>query len=398
MFEDKSDIVFSFNGSAAVLSAQKMGRHMFNAFKSAVASSLILASLLCAPAVRADERAWRVEKSTGDVWMSHGTAQQVSLGAETDLTAGDNIRTGRNGRVLLVRGQERILVSPNSAIGIPTNTGQFPTTISQQAGSILLEVEKKNVQHFEVETPYLAAVVKGTQFRVSVDRRGAKVDVLRGRVQVSDFKSGQTALVMPGQAAKVGAHGQGGLFLSGKGQLNPIERGAPRTPSVQALVLPKADRANRAFAKETAIQKTANGDVRIGSALGELKLDIHKATNGLAHSSSDRFSASAKDRAHGLKGSIDAANGVANSSSAGAEGSNAAANGSAGSGAFASGNGNSTAGGNGNSGGNGNGNGGNGGGNGNGNNGNGNGNGGGNGSANNGHGNGNGKAKGSKGG
>ncbi len=73
------------------------------------------------------------------------------------------------------------------------------TTITQQAGSILLEVEKKNVKHFEVETPYLAAVVKGTQFRVTVSASGATVDVTRGQVEVSDFKSGQIAMVMPGQ-------------------------------------------------------------------------------------------------------------------------------------------------------------------------------------------------------
>jgi hypothetical protein len=54
------------------------------------------------------------------------------------------------------------------------------TTIKQQAGSILLEVEKKNVKHFEVETPYAAAVVKGTQFRVTVTTSGTKVDVVRG--------------------------------------------------------------------------------------------------------------------------------------------------------------------------------------------------------------------------
>ena len=45
---------------------------------------------------------------------------------------------------------------------------ELSTTIIQQAGSILLEVEKRNVKHFQVETPYLAAVVKGTQFRVTV--------------------------------------------------------------------------------------------------------------------------------------------------------------------------------------------------------------------------------------
>ena len=364
---------------------------MFSAFRGALASTLVSAFVFCTltAAVHADERAWRVEKSTGEVWVSHGAAQQVSLGAETDLTAGDNIRTGRNGRVLLVRGEERILISPNSAIGIPRNNGQFPTTISQQAGSILLEVEKKNVQHFEVETPYLAAVVKGTQFRVSVDRRGAKVDVLRGQVQVADFKSGQNALVLPGQAARVVAHGQGGLFLSGKGQLNPIERGAPRTPSVQALAVPKgglgaprnspdmsrhamdSDKASHAFAKETAVHKISNGGVRIGTALGELKLDVHKVTKGLAHSSSDRVATSPKGGPSGQKGAAsigsDVLGGVASASSysAGSDGSNGVANGSGsangagnGSAASASGNGNGGNGngnGNGNAGGNGNG-------------------------------------------
>ena len=86
------------------------------------------------------------------------------------MKPGDTIRTGRNGRVLLVRGEETILISPNSVIGLPTEKKDgLATTILQQAGSILLEVEKRNVKHFEVETPYLAAVVKGTQFRVSVN-------------------------------------------------------------------------------------------------------------------------------------------------------------------------------------------------------------------------------------
>jgi hypothetical protein len=67
------------------------------------------------------------------------------------------IRTGRNGRVLLERGEETILVAPNSVIGLPLEKkdGQS-TTIVQQAGSILLEVEKRNVKHFEVEPPLIS--------------------------------------------------------------------------------------------------------------------------------------------------------------------------------------------------------------------------------------------------
>jgi len=98
------------------------------------------------------------------------------------LKPGDSIRTGRNGRVLLVRGEETIMISPNSVIGLPAGKKEgLSTTIVQQAGSILLEVEKRNVKHFEVETPYLAAVVKGTQFRVSVNAASTSVDVIRDR-------------------------------------------------------------------------------------------------------------------------------------------------------------------------------------------------------------------------
>jgi hypothetical protein len=246
-------------------------------------------------AMAADGQPWRIGKSTGEVWVTHGDTRQVSLGTNTDLQAGDNVRTGPNGRVMLVRGEERIAISPNSAIGISALNSQYPTTISQQAGSIVLEVEKKNVQHFEVETPFLAAVVKGTHFRVSVDRKGARVDVLRGQVEVADFKSGETALVLPGQAARVRALGNFGLTLSGSGKLNPVEKGVPRRTSVQALFVPKTglrapraipNAAKEAFAKASPVQQLSHG-VHIGAPLGEVRLDITKVTKGLAHSNND---------------------------------------------------------------------------------------------------------------
>ena len=188
----------------------------------------------------AQDALWHVGKSSGEVWLTGAGIQTVALGGEAVLKPGDSIRTGRNGRVLLVRGEETILISPNSIIGIPTEPKDgLSTTIIQQAGSILLEVEKRNVKHFEVETPYFAAVVKGTQFRVSLDKSDASVDVLRGQVEVADFKSGQFALVLPGQIAKVLARGLGDLSLSGSGNFNPIQQGQPRASSVQAVPVPK---------------------------------------------------------------------------------------------------------------------------------------------------------------
>ena len=191
-------------------------------------------------AIAEDDVVWRISKSSGDVWVTTSEVQQASLTDEAILQPGANIRTGQTGRALLVRGKESILISPNSIISIPRETKKgLPTTIIQQAGSILLDVEKRNVKHFEVETPYLAALVKGTQFRVAINKDDTRVDVLRGQVEVSDFKSGQYALVQPGQAGTVSAEGPGGLTLSGSGTLNPIQQGTPRRSSVSPALVPK---------------------------------------------------------------------------------------------------------------------------------------------------------------
>jgi hypothetical protein len=261
----------------------------------------------------AEEAAWRVSKSSGDVWMGTTGVQPVSLKQEDALKPGDTIRTGRNGRVLLVRGEETILVSPNSVIGLPSEKKEgLSTTIVQQAGSILLEVEKRNVKHFEVETPYLAAVVKGTQFRVSVNAAGTSVDVVKGQVEVADFRTGQIAQVMPGQQATAFANGKAGLSLSGSGTLSPIEQGRPRASSIERVPVPKAglsaprqasnSQTIRAFRNDSAaarlnspaavqpkshggVSATRHGVTRISSSLGEVRLNFQKVTHGLARGS-----------------------------------------------------------------------------------------------------------------
>jgi hypothetical protein len=211
---------------------------MFDRIRTVAAPLLVVLVMLCAAPGQAAENIWRVTKVSGEVSMTSAgqeTATAVVDGAM--VKPGDSIRTGQTGRVLLSRGEETILISPNSAIGIPVEKKaelpaekkvDLPATIIQKAGSILLEVEKRNVQHFVVETPYLAAVVKGTQFRVTVNKDDSRVDVVRGQVEVSDFKTGKYAMVQPGQTAQVSPQ-SGGLSLSGVGSLSPIQQGTPRT-------------------------------------------------------------------------------------------------------------------------------------------------------------------------
>lgn len=205
---------------------------------------LTISVILCiGSGAMAEDAAWHISKSSGDVWVISSGAQQIALTNDANFKPGDEIRTGRNGRVLLVRGQESILVSPNSVISLPPDETEkkdgLSTTILQQAGSILLEVEKRAVKHFEVETPYLAAVVKGTQFRVSVNKDDSSVDVLRGEVEVAGFKSGQYTTVRPGQAARVATEGRGDLSLSGSGTLSPIQQGKPHQSSIAPIAVPQ---------------------------------------------------------------------------------------------------------------------------------------------------------------
>lgn len=405
----------------------------------ALMAALILGSASGASA--ADDGVWSVSKSSGDVWLSADGAQPVSLSQGGTLKPGDTIRTGRNGRVLLVRGEETILISPNSVVGLPAEKKEgLSTTIIQQAGAILLEVEKRNVKHFEVETPYLAAVVKGTQFSVTVGVGSTKVGVLRGQVEVSDFKTGQIAQVLPGQVATAFAHGKPGLSLNGTGTFNPIEHGKPRASTIERVPVPKSglsaprsvanghvihalgpiDKGSKAVGapkqshQANGAHASKTGVVRISSSLGEVKLNVHKVTNGLAHgavapgrgrnatagtetvwsdakASTTTATNSSNVTAVTTSSSASAASAASSSSSATTVATSA--------GSTSDSSGNSGNNGNGNSGNNGNGNGNNGNGNGSsgatgngrGNNGNGNGNGGGNGS--NGHGNGHGNGR-----
>jgi hypothetical protein len=284
-------------------------------FRIAGVPRAMIAALLWSLAsgvLAAENDTWSVSKSSGEVWITTTSADAVSLKQEDVLKPGDTIRTGRNGRVLLARGEETILIAPNSVIGLPTEKKDgLSTTILQQAGSILLDVEKRNVKHFEVETPYLAAVVKGTQFAVTVNAASTSVEVRRGQVEVSDFKSGQIAQVMPGQVATAFAHGKPGLSLSGSGQFHPIEHGQPRASSIERIPVPRSGllapreaangkpihapghgggavgtlRSTSGQGQVTAANATVKHGVRISSALGEVRLNVHKVTNGLAHGS-----------------------------------------------------------------------------------------------------------------
>lgn len=161
--------------------------------------------VLSTPAA-ASTKAWQISESTGSVSVeSNG---QVRTGARgMALKAGDAVSTGSTGRAVIVRGGEYVIVSPNSRVRItkPEESGAI-TQIFQSIGSALFKIEKKETPHFGVKTPYLAAVVKGTTFNVTVTENGATVQVTEGRVEVSTLDGGASDMIVPGRIGRIDAN------------------------------------------------------------------------------------------------------------------------------------------------------------------------------------------------
>lgn len=133
---------------------------------------------------------------------------------------GGRVRTESNGRVELVRGAERISLAANTEISIRDAGDQKMTSVIQSRGTVTVDAERRNVQHFSVQTPVLAAVVKGTQFTVTYSNGQASVSVDRGVVQVQDAGHEMVVDVTPGQVAE--ARQTRPLDVSGPGSENAV--------------------------------------------------------------------------------------------------------------------------------------------------------------------------------
>jgi hypothetical protein len=189
---------------------------------------LIIALLAVTASTNSAPRGWLVKKTSGEAVYG---AQSAVLTKGVVLDRGATMRTGNNGKVLLVRSEESVFIGPYTVAAIAARTSNgLDTTVLLQSGQAQLSVRKRNSAHFSVETPYLVAVVKGTKFTVAVGRNSAQVLVQEGRVAVKALTSGRNVDVSAGQKAIVDAAGN--LTLTGNGTLATIKSGMPRTAAV----------------------------------------------------------------------------------------------------------------------------------------------------------------------
>ncbi|WP_077549041.1 FecR domain-containing protein, partial [Pseudorhizobium flavum] len=167
--------------------------------------TFIVFVMLCMSSAHALASEWIVSRTTKQVSFTVDKKNWVPVVGGMTIPNKSWISTGPRGRVELERGVEKVSFGPKTLAAIFTESGLFSrkTQVVQQKGEIALNIEKRSRPHTYVHTPFLAAVVKGTTFTVTVTEKAASVSVAEGLVQVSSFTGGQSTNVGPGQQVTV---------------------------------------------------------------------------------------------------------------------------------------------------------------------------------------------------
>ena len=213
---------------------------------------------------------WRISEVSGNVRIvENGRSRPATRGAL--LSSGSAIATAAQARAVLVRGREYVVVSPRTQLRVPED--QVRSGIIQMLtdwGTALFRIERQSTPHFGVQTPYLAAVVKGTVFTVTVGPVGASVQVTEGAVQVSTVDAGAADLVEPGTIASVAASDLYQLAI--EGEVSRVIR-SDGTPIEGVVTIPVPARG--------VYDGPAAGTSSVAAPVGEAPISITQTTSGL---------------------------------------------------------------------------------------------------------------------
>ena len=156
--------------------------------------------------------------ATGQVWTSvvttfatedgeEDSARETSAPDLTMMKDGDRVTTGSQGRTVATSGNDLLRLEPKTTITI--EEPQSATIIELLDGTLHVKAGKREEgDTLSIETQYLVATVKGTEFVVATTDVGTAVSVTEGVVSVRSTRKSEAFDVMPGQTALVSSvHG-----------------------------------------------------------------------------------------------------------------------------------------------------------------------------------------------
>jgi hypothetical protein len=218
-------------------------------------AALLVAAAAAAPVSFAMERdSWDVVVAN-NAFVGHGLSTTLTLVAiGQEIREGDRLTTRDGGALVLVRGADLITMEENTQIAI-ADARPTSTVVEQPYGQARYQVEHKAKPHFEVDTPLLATIVKGTTFSVQSGATSGSVSVQNGRVEAVDRKTGARSSVGAGETGTVG-NGKGAVSV----EATPPSAGPASAPAAApAAPSPKAPPAAPGPAKAAPAGPPANG-------------------------------------------------------------------------------------------------------------------------------------------
>ncbi len=167
----------------------------------------------------AAEPTWTTTQATGDVQYRTGGTSWQALREGQVLGAAAEVRTGKDGRAVLTHQTTTMTAAPESHLALPKAgrpSGVY--RVFQNLGTLLYRVKKRatSMAAFEVETPFMAAVVKGTVFTVNTTSQGATVHLTKGIVVTQPMLGGQGITLKPGETARISSKPGADVTVRGK--------------------------------------------------------------------------------------------------------------------------------------------------------------------------------------
>ena len=170
-----------------------------------------------------DGLTWAVTQASGDVRHRTGgffSTEWQKLRVGDVVGAAAEIRTGRNSRVVLRHRKTTITATSESRLALPGSSAfSGAYRVLQNLGTLLYNIKERanGMAAFEVETPYLVALVKGTVFTVNASAEEASVELSEGVVKVQPTGGGTGATLAAGQTARVTRASGADVIVGGRG-------------------------------------------------------------------------------------------------------------------------------------------------------------------------------------
>jgi hypothetical protein len=228
-----------------------------------------------------EEAAGAVKLRMSDRWETPVAGTAVVLPAV--------VSTGDDGSARLRQDATVISVSANTAIELLDNPGSgILQRAVQDRGSAFYDIAPQGSNRFRVETPYLVAVIKGTQFNVTVGDDVSTISLFEGQLRIEAPDLGDSVDLSAGQIAQR-RKGDPHITILGMEDGKPVSRNDGSKPASSESG--KDDRNSLKPASdagdETAIRVSADlgtgDDVVIGSSgtAAKANLDLGLDDDGL---------------------------------------------------------------------------------------------------------------------